>query len=593
MEDNSQLEPPTACHCENCQMHLRKPVERNSLQMQRQFWQVLTEIDHTTDKIVEELEDYVARKTISSDVQYMPECLDALDMVRERLEKMKFYVDDYTINLSRSVCSSDHLQKVLFADYFSSPTKNTLLIYTYLDVAKAKMYDGWLSNPFELKISDGLLYGRGVTTGKGMTVCWLNAIECWLKQHQDLPINVKIIVETMHEMGSAGLQQYMDIKKNFFLDVDVIVFGNNSWMNDEGPVISCSLAGWATFGMELRGADKHLEGGLAGGLVYEPMTDVCHLMDSLVDNRQELRITQVNEMVKPLLHHEWELLESAAFSDYDYKDKLDIRRLRYELGKAELLQHRWCHSNITMHGIENCFSRPGSSTMLPMTVLAKFSIKLVPNQEVQKVQGYVEDYLYGKHLEQKMNTILRTYVLDSCDPYSWPFDNRFTKATIRAIENVFYFKPELTSSIVTCLPIASLFCKHVKKPIILLPYTQRVDSSDIINESIPAECFINYVKTCASLMHELSMLSAKCKCDVIYEYCNRRGNAEILEAARTTMLPSGTRKAMKLQIPKLSQTSVKVKGPDETESPLKRFLCMPFRRKKKDQEPLAGSNERF
>ncbi|EDW75732.1 uncharacterized protein Dwil_GK15097 [Drosophila willistoni] len=590
MGDDSQLEPPPACHCTNCKMHLRKPVERSSFLMLRKLRQVLTAIDHTTDQIFEELEDYVARKTISSDVDYMPECLNALDMVRGRLEKMKFYVNDYTINLGRSVCSSDPLQKVLFADYFSSPTKNTLLIYTYLDVPKAKIRDGWLSDPFELRASDGLLYGRGVSTGKGMTVCWLNAIECWLKEHQDLPINVKIIVETLHEMGSTGLQQYMDIKKEFFLDVDVIVFGNNSWINDESPVLSCSLAGWATFGMELCGGDKHLEG-LAGGLVYEPMIDVCQLMDSLVDNRQELRISQINQMVKPLSHHEWELLETASFSEYDYKEKLGIRRLRYELGKAELLQQRWCHSNITMHGIENCFSRPGSSTMLPMTVMAKFTIKLVPDQVVQQVHAHVEDYLYSKHEELKMGTTLRTYVLDSCDSFSWPFDNRFTKSTIRAIENVFHFRPELTSGIVTCLPIASLFRKHVNKPIILLPYTQRMDCSDVINESIPAQCFVNYVKTCASLMHELSMLSAKCKCDLIYEYCNRRGNAEILEAARSTMGPSGTRKNIILQIPKLSQSNDKRR--DETENPLKKFLCMPFRRKKKDQETPGGSNERF
>ncbi|XP_034655834.1 cytosolic non-specific dipeptidase-like [Drosophila subobscura] len=572
--------PSEACRCEHCQIRNRhSPSDEDNLRATAMLRKVDAAVEKNFEEALGDLEDFVRLQSVSADLELIAESLKALCLYRDRLERMRFNIYEYSINAPRGACDTSPHPKVVFAHYFSSPTKNTILVYAYLDVAPAKFEDGWLSEPFEFYMNDDMLYGRGVCTGKGMAVCWLQAIEAWMEKSGDLPINIKFIVEIMHAVGSVGLQHYLEVKREFFLDVDCIVFGNNSWINDDKPMMSCSLTGWAHFGLEMRGATKTLEGGLAGGLVYEPMTDVCALMNSLVDNLHVLQVPAIQHMVRPTLVTEWALIESAIFSEYAYKELFGIRRLRFELTKAELLHNRWCQSTMSMHGIEGCYSRKGSSTSLPMSVMAKFSIKLLPDQTVNLVHTHIEEFLRTKCEELKTRTTLKVHLLDSCDPSLWGLDARYSKALVRSISRVYQLEPDLSMNIVTCLPIASTFKKITGKPIILMPYAHRMDYSHVVNESIPKQCFLRNIKLCTGLMHELSLLPARCKCDVIFEYCNRQGIAEMLKPPTQKTLP---KPSIFAHIRRSKSVRPRDQQPAESDpnkrKKLKDWLCAPFRR---------------
>ncbi|XP_002135049.3 cytosolic non-specific dipeptidase-like [Drosophila pseudoobscura] len=577
-DEELKVSHPEACRCEHCLIKNRpKWTDEDNLRASAMHRQVDAAIEKNFDEALADLEDFVRLKSVSADVECITESLKAMCMYRDRLERMRFTIYEYNINIPRAICDTSPHPKVIFAHYFSSPTKNTVLVYAYLDVAPAKFEDGWLSEPFEFYMNDDMLYGRGVSTGKGMAVCWLQAIETWLEQHGDLPINIKFIVEIMHAVGSVGLQHYIEVKREFFQDVDCIVFGNNSWINDERPLMSCSLTGWAHFGLEMRGGAKSIEGA-SGGLVYEPMTDVCTLMNSLVDNLHVIQIPAIQNMVRPTAVTEWTLLESAIFSEYAYKDQFGIRRLRYELTKAELLHNRWCQGTMTMHGIEGSFSRKGSCTALPMSVMGKFSIKLLPDQMVSLVQTHVEEFLHTQYEDLKIRTTLKIHLLDACDPYSWGIDARYSKALVRSISRVYQVEPDLSMNIVTCLPIASTFHKITGKPIILIPYAQRMDYSHVVNESIPKQCFLRNIKVCTGLILEMSLLPARCKCDVIFEYCNRRGIAEMLKPP----VQSSQKHSVFSHMRRTKSMKPLNKHPEEHETNkrkrLKDWLCAPFRR---------------
>ncbi len=60
------------------------------------------------------------------------------------------------------------------------------------------------------------------------------------------------------------------------------------------------------------------------------------------------------------------------------------------LHQVDLLAHRWRHPTVSIHGIEGAFSAPGTKTVIPAKVIAKFSIRQVPNMEPAVVQKQVK-----------------------------------------------------------------------------------------------------------------------------------------------------------------------------------------------------------
>ena len=51
--------------------------------------------------------------------------------------------------------------------------------------------------------------------------------------------------------------------------------------------------------------------------------------------------------------------------------------------------HRWRQPSLSLHGIEGAFAEAGSKTVIPKTVIGKFSIRIVPNMEPDVVEKKV------------------------------------------------------------------------------------------------------------------------------------------------------------------------------------------------------------
>lgn len=518
---------PAKCNCPKCHLLHKNPGHFHDLRktQEPQLTEVLKLIVSQEEESINDLEQLVTLKSISVDPDLLSESVKALEWVQDRLTNLNFHTHMVDIPYPEESCVERIERKVLFANYFSSPLKSTLLIYGHIDVLPIQP-ECWQTDPFNVEIRDGNIYGRGVSKGKGMLIGWIQAIECWIQISEDLPINVKFLVEMAHEVGSIGLQTYVREKPAFFIDVDYMLFDVNSWLNDTRPVIPCGITGRAYFGLDVRGGNKPVETGLAGGLVFEPLIDLCHLMNQMVDNNQELTIPQMDSSVKPLTTLDWQLLETAEFSSYKYKDTLSIRRLRHEENNVEMLRNRWCKAALTMHGVDGSDTRSDCSPGIPMMVTGKFSIRLVPDQEVTVVHDAVKQFISNSCLELSVSTKVKLTLLDSTDPISWSTSSKIVKVIRDAVLGIFEKEPYITNAIPVCLPVANALHKLVKKPMILLPYSKRLNLHQLENESIPQQLFAQHSKLCAAVLFELSCLHVRCKCDIITDYCKMKGIAE-------------------------------------------------------------------
>ena len=76
----------------------------------------------------------------------------------------------------------------------------------HLDVVPAGT--GWDSNPFSLTLKDGRAYGRGTADDKGPAIAVYYAMKAITRSRVKLNRNMRLIVGTDEECGSADLKEY-------------------------------------------------------------------------------------------------------------------------------------------------------------------------------------------------------------------------------------------------------------------------------------------------------------------------------------------------------------------------------------------------
>lgn len=80
------------------------------------------------------------------------------------------------------------LPHILCASLGHDLTKRTLLIYGHVDVKLISPKESWKTDPFDLTLIDGFMYGRGVADDKGPVVAWMNAIEAFIVRFRKLSL---------------------------------------------------------------------------------------------------------------------------------------------------------------------------------------------------------------------------------------------------------------------------------------------------------------------------------------------------------------------------------------------------------------------
>lgn len=160
------------------------------------------------------------------------------------------------------------LPPVLFGTLKTGAKKNTVCIYGHLDVQPALIEDGWDTEPFVLTEKNGKLYGRGSSDDKGPVLCWIHALEAYKAIGEEIPVNIKFVLEGMEESGSEGLDDLLLAEKDKYLkDVNYVCISDNYWLGTDKPCITYGLRGICYFGVEVECAAKDLHSGVFGGTV--------------------------------------------------------------------------------------------------------------------------------------------------------------------------------------------------------------------------------------------------------------------------------------------------------------------------------------
>ncbi|MCK5535182.1 MAG: M20/M25/M40 family metallo-hydrolase, partial [Bacteroidales bacterium] len=127
----------------------------------------------------------------------------------------------------------------------------TVLVYGHMDVMPVDPIDLWDSAPFEPEIRDGKIYARGADDDKGQAFMHAKAFE-YLVKHNQLPCNVKFMIEGEEEIGSPNLGKFCEQNKEM-LQADIILVSDTGMIDSETPSITTGLRGLSYMQIEVTG----------------------------------------------------------------------------------------------------------------------------------------------------------------------------------------------------------------------------------------------------------------------------------------------------------------------------------------------------
>jgi Cys-Gly metallodipeptidase DUG1 len=458
------------------------------------------QVDTLQDSFIDRLREAVAIPSISSEDARRP---DVVKMGHWLADQIKALGGTVELRELGKQPGREHLDlpPCLLGRYGNDPKKVNVLVYGHYDVQPANKSDGWATDPFTLSIDDkGRMFGRGSTDDKGPVLGWLNAIEAHQKAGIELPVNLIMCFEGMEENGSEGLDDTIRAEaKKFFKDTDVVCISDNYWLGTEKPCLTYGVRGCNYYSIDIAGPAADLHSGVYGGVSHEPMTDLIRIMDSFVNPDGKILIEGLDKLVAPMTEQEEALYPPIAFTMNDLEQSLG-GKVSIQDTKEEALKAKMRYPSLSLHGIEGAFHGEGAKTVIPAKVIGKFSIRTVPNMEIDAVTELVEKHVKEQFAKLNSKNRMNFNVLHCGKWWVEDFNHPNYTAAAKAVERVFNVKPDMTRE-GGSIPVTLTFQEELGKNVLLLPMGSSTDAAHSINEKLDKRNYIEGTKLLGAYLH--------------------------------------------------------------------------------------------
>ena len=389
---------------------------------------------------------------------------------------------------------------VAYGDWLQAPGAPTILFYGHYDVQPVDPLNLWQSPPFEATIRDGEIYARGAADDKGQVFMHLKAVEAHLKQNGKLPVNIKFMLEGEEEVGSEHLDDFVRSHKSD-LAADVVVISDSPMFARGVPSICYGLRGLVYFQIDLRGSSTDLHSGSFGGAVANPAFVLAQMIAQMKDRSGRIKIPNFYDDVKPLQEEERTAWASLPFNEKSYRKDFGIPKVFGETGFSTL-ERTWARPTLEVNGLLSGFTGEGAKTVLPALAMAKISMRLVPDQDPNKIAGLFEDFV--KKIAPK-TVELKITRMQGGKPWMTSFDHPFVQAAARAIEKGFGQTPVFTRE-GGSIPVVSTFQEVLGLPSVLFGVGLPDENAHAPNEKLDVGNFQGGIIASAYLYDEMSRI---------------------------------------------------------------------------------------
>lgn len=432
-------------------------------------------IQENKARFLTELMELLKIPSVSADSKYKEDVARTAAAVKKSLEEAG--ADQ------AEICATPG-HPVVYAEKIIDPALPTIVVYGHYDVQPPDPLDLWDSPPFEPQIRDGKIYARGACDDKGQMFMHIKAFELMMRTGT-LPCNVRFMIEGEEECGSANLGDWIRSNKSR-LTGDVILISDTSIIANDVPSIDVGLRGLSYVEVEVTGPNRDLHSGVYGGAVANPITILCEMIARMKDGNNHITIPGFYDDVQVLSEQERKDLNEAPFDLEEYKADLQIKDVHGEKGYTTL-ERTGIRPTFEVNGIWGGYTGEGAKTVLPSKAFAKFSMRLVPHQQSDKITRLFADY-FTSIAPPSVQVVVRPH--HGGEPVVTPTDSVAYRAAAKAMEETFGKKPVPTRG-GGSIPIVALFEKELGLKSVLMGFGL---DSDLIHSPNEHYGIFNFLK---------------------------------------------------------------------------------------------------
>jgi acetylornithine deacetylase/succinyl-diaminopimelate desuccinylase-like protein len=440
---------------------------------------IKTYIDQNRNRFLEELFGLIRIPSISSETAHKEDMMKAAEYWKATLLKA---------GAAKAEIIPTAGNPVIYGELVIDPSKPTVLVYAHYDVMPVDPVELWESPPFEPEVREGKIFARGADDDKGQSFMQAKAFEYMVKSGT-LPCNVKFMIEGEEEVGSANMGKFCDDYKDM-LKSDIILVSDTSMIAPDIPSITSGLRGLSYMEVEVTGPNKDLHSGLFGGAVANPANILVDLIASLKDDNQRITIPGFYDDVMELSMAERQKMAKAPFNLEAYKKALDIEEECGETGYSTP-ERTGIRPTLDINGIWGGYTGEGAKTVIPSKAWAKISMRLVPNQDHQKISKLFEDHFISI---APPCVKVKVTALHGGQGYVSPTDMPAYKAAEKAYEKSYGKLPVPVRS-GGSIPIISTFEEKLGVKSILMGFGLESDAIHSPNENYPLNQFFKGIET--------------------------------------------------------------------------------------------------
>lgn len=436
-------------------------------------------IQQNRQRFLEELINWLRIPSVSADSRHKNEVRNAALYLKERLTHAG-------VDKAELIETAGH--PVVYAEKMVNPSLPTVLVYGHYDVQPPDPLDLWTSPPFEPVVRDEKIYARGACDDKGQVYMHVKALEI-MNQLNQLPCNVKFMVEGEEEVGSEHLGQFVKTNRDK-LNADVILISDTALISLEHPSITVGLRGLSYVEVEVTGPNRDLHSGVYGGAVANPVNVLAKMIAALHDENGRITIPGFYDKVVELSAEEREALNRAPFNLDTYKKELGIDDVHGEQGYTTL-ERTGIRPTLDVNGIWGGYTGEGAKTVLPSKAYAKISMRLVPHQDHREITD-----LFTRHFVSLAPRSVKVKVtpLHGGEPVVTPTNSKAFQAASAAFEEVWGKKPIPTRD-GGSIPIVALFKKELGLDSVLMGFGLDSDAIHSPNEHYGLTNFFRGIET--------------------------------------------------------------------------------------------------
>ncbi|OGU54341.1 MAG: peptidase M20 [Ignavibacteria bacterium RBG_13_36_8] len=438
---------------------------------------------------LEELKEYLSISSISTLVENKDDMRKCADFVAEKLRNA---------GMKRVEIFQTEGHPLVYGEWLETPDKPTLLIYGHYDVQPVDPIFEWKTLPFEAVIKDGKIFARGADDNKGQNFIHIKSVEAFFKTVGALPLNVKFIIEGEEEIGSGSLTRFIRQNQEL-LKCDAVLVSDTAMYAPGIPAICYGLRGICFFEIELQNSNQDLHSGAFGGAVGNPINELTKIISKLHDKNGKVTIPNFYSDVIKISAKEKDNIKKLKFSDRKFAEGIGIKSLYGEKGYSTL-ERIWVRPTLDCNGISGGFTGQGSKTIIPAKASAKISMRLVPDQNPDRI---AKDFVkYVKSLCPKSMRLTVKYVA-GIGAVVVPTEEKAVRAASSALSKAFgqktVYKREGGS-----IPIVLEFYKNLNVPVVLMGFGLDSDNIHSPNEHFHIENFEFGLLSSAYFIQELS-----------------------------------------------------------------------------------------